>query len=72
MNHVIANGVKQSLIDKNLVLYIIEMCQSLIEISTLADINLSTAVVLWIIAHMLFHLVWYPFDIYHYKRLNSS
>ena len=24
------------------------------------------------LAHMLFHLVWYPFDIYHYRRLNSS
>jgi len=25
-----------------------------------------------ILAHMLFHPVWYPFDIYHNKRLNSS
>ena len=51
VNHVIANGVKQSLINKNRVSYILEMYQNLVEISTLANINLTTVVVLWIIAH---------------------
>ena len=38
----------------------IEMCENLVEISTLADINLSTVVVLWIIAHN----IWYCQELY--------